>query len=185
MEDIEIIELYWQRSQEAIGQTDSKYGGMCRGISYSILSSREDSEECVSDTYLTLWQRMPPERPGYLRAFIAAIVRNLSLKYLRSRRSIKRGGGEAMLALEELDQCLTSECSVEKSYEYKELTAAIENFLRSLSPADRDIFICRYWLFLPTAETAKRLRLSKSRVNTGLFRTRKKLADYLSREGFI
>lgn len=185
MEDREIIELYWQRSQEAIGQTDIKYGGMCRGISYNILANHEDSEECVSDTYLALWQRLPPERPGYFRTFIAAIVRNLSLKCLRKRRSIKRGGGEAVLALEELDQCLASECSVEKSYEYKELTAAIENFLRSLSPADRDIFICRYWLFLPTAETAKRLSLSKSRVNTGLFHTRKKLTDYLSREGFI
>ena len=106
MDDREIIELYWQRSQEAIARTDIKYGGMCRGISYSILSSREDSEECVSDTYLTLWQRMPPERPGYLRAFIAAIVRNLSLKCLRSRSSLKRGGGEAALALEELEDCL-------------------------------------------------------------------------------
>lgn len=185
MEDIEIIELYWQRSQEAIGQTDIKYGGMCRGISYNILADHEDSEECVSDTYLALWQRMPPERPGHFRSFIAAIVRNISLKCLRSRLRQKRGGGEAALALEELDQCLASECSVEKSYEYKELTAVIETFLLSLSPADRDIFICRYWLFLPAAETAARLHLSKSRVNTGLFRTRKKLADYLSREGFI
>ena len=185
MEDREIIELYWQRSQEAIGQTDIKYGGMCRGISYNILASHEDSEECVSDTYLALWQRLPPERPGYFRSFIAAIVRNLSLKCLRSRRSIKRGGGEAVLALEELDQCLASECSVEKLYEYKELTAAIENFLRSLSPADRDIFVCHYWLFLPTAETAKGLSLSKSRVNTSLFRTRQKLAEYLRKEGFI
>ena len=185
MEDREIIELYWQRSQEAIGQTDSKYGGMCRGISYNILASHEDSEECVSDTYLALWHRLPPERPGYFRSYIAAIVRNLSLKCLRSRRSIKRGGGEAVLALEELDQCLASECSVEKLYEYKELTAAIENFLRSLSPADRDIFVCRYWLFLPTAETAKGLSLSKSRVNTSLFRTRQKLAEYLRKEGFI
>ena len=90
-----------------------------------------------------------------------------------------------MLALDELEDWVASGSNVEKNYEYKELTAAIENFLRSLSPADRDIFICRYWLFLPTAETAKRLSLSKSRVNTGLFRTRKKLTDYLSREGFI
>lgn len=185
MEDREIIELYWQRSQEAIGQTDIKYGGMCRGISYNILANHEDSEECVSDTYLALWQRMPPERPGRLGAFIAAIVRNISLKRLRHRLRQKRGGGEAVLALEELDQCLASECSVEKSYEYKELTAAIETFLRSLSPADRDIFICRYWLFLPTAETAGRLGLSKSRVNTSLFRTRQKLAEYLRKEGFI
>ena len=139
----------------------------------------------MSDTYMALWQRMPPERPGRLGAFIAAIVRNISLKRLRHRLRQKRGGGEAVLALEELDQCLASECSVEKSYEYKELTAAIETFLRSLSPADRDIFICRYWLFLPTAETAGRLGLSKSRVNTSLFRTRQKLAEYLRKEGFI
>ena len=185
MDDIEIIELYWRRSQEAIARTDIKYGGMCRGISYSILSSREDSEECVSDTYLTLWQRMPPERPGYLRAFIAAIVRNLSPKCLRSRSSLKRGGGEAALALEELEGCVASGSDVEKDYDFKELCAAIENFLRSLPQAERDIFICRYWLFLPGGETAKRLGLSKSRVNTSLFRTRQKLAEYLRKEGFI
>ena len=185
MEDIEIIELYWQRSQEAIGQTDIKYGGMCRGISYNILANHEDSEECVSDTYLALWQRMPPERPGRLAAFIAAIVRNISLKCLRSRLRQKRGGGEALLALEELEGCLASGSDVEKGYDFKELSAAIESFLRSLPQAERDIFICRYWLFLPAAETARRLGLSKSRVNTGLFRTREKLGEYLRREGFI
>ena len=185
MEDIEIIDLYWQRSQEAIGQTDIKYGGMCRGISYNILASHEDSEECVSDTYLAMWQRMPPERPGRLAAFIAAIVRNISLKCLRSRLRQKRGGGEAALALEELEGCVASGCDVEKGYDFKELCAAIESFLRSLPQTERDIFICRYWLFLPTAETAGRLGLSKSRVNTGLFRTRAKLAEHLRREGFI
>lgn len=185
MDDIEIIELYWQRSQEAICQTDVKYGGMCRGISYNILASTEDSEECVSDTYMALWQRMPPERPGRLGAFIAAIVRNISLKRLRHRLRQKRGGGEAVLALDELEDWVASGSNVEKNYEYKELTAAIEIFLRSLSREERDIFICRYWLFLPGAETAKRLGLSKSRVNTGLFRTREKLAEYLRKEGFI
>ncbi len=185
MDDIEIIELYWRRSQEAICQTDVKYGGMCRGISYNILASTEDSEECVSDTYMALWQRMPPERPGRLGAFIAAIVRNISLKRLRHRLRQKRGGGEAVLALDELEDWVASGSNVEKNYEYKELTAAIEIFLRSLSREERDIFICRYWLFLPGGETAKRLGLSKSRVNTSLFRTRQKLAEYLRKEGFI
>ena len=185
MDDIEIIELYWRRSQEAICQTDVKYGGMCRGISYNILASTEDSEECVSDTYMALWQRMPPERPGRLGAFIAAIVRNISLKRLRHRLRQKRGGGEAVLALDELEDWVVSGSNVEKNYEYKELTAAIEIFLRSLSREERDIFICRYWLFLPGGETAKRLGLSKSRVNTSLFRTRQKLAEYLRKEGFI
>lgn len=185
MDDIEIIELYWRRSQEAICQTDVKYGGMCRGISYNILASTEDSEECVSDTYMALWQRMPPERPGRLGAFIAAIVRNISLKRLRHRLRQKRGGGEAVLALDELEGCVASGSDVEKDYDFKELCAAIENFLRSLPQAERDIFICRYWLFLPGGETAKRLGLSKSRVNTSLFRTRQKLAEYLRKEGFI
>lgn len=185
MEDREIIELYWQRSQDAIGQTDIKYGGMCRGISFNILSNREDSEECVSDTYLSLWQRIPPERPGHLCAFIASIVRNLSLKCLRRRNSQKRGGGEAALALEELEGCLASGHDVEKDFEYKELTAAINVFLSSLPQAERDIFICRYWLFLPDREAAARLGLSKSRVNTTLFRTRQKLNQYLRKEGLI
>ena len=185
MDDIEIIDLYWQRSQEAIGQTDIKYGGMCRGISYNILANHEDSEECVSDTYLALWQRMPPERPGRLGAFVAAVVRNISLKRLRYRLRQKRGGGEAVLALEELEAWVASGSDVEKNYEYKELRTAIEGFLRTLSRTERDIFICRYWLFLPVAETAKRMGTGKSRVNTVLFRTRKKLAEHLRREGFI
>lgn len=114
MDDIEIIELYWRRSQEAICQTDVKYGGMCRGISYNILASTEDSEKRVSDTYMALWQRMPPERPGRLGAFIAAIVRNISLKRLRHRLRQKRGGGEAVLALDELEDWVASGSNVEK-----------------------------------------------------------------------
>ena len=185
MEDIKIIDLYWQRSQEAITQTDIKYGKLCHKISYDILSSHEDSEECVSDTYMTVWNSLPPQRPSYFQAFVAAIARNLSLKRLRDRYAKKRGGGEAALVLEELSDCFTSERSIEQEYEQRKLTEAIDEFLYSLSADSRCIFLCRYWLFLPVMEIARRLKCSKSKVTTSLFRTRQRLQQYLTKEGLI
>lgn len=105
MEDEKIIALYWQRDQSAIDETDRKYGVQLRGLSYGILSDREDAEECVSDTYMAVWNSLPPQRPKRLRAYAAAIVRNLSLRRVRDRYSKKRGGGEVALALEELEDC--------------------------------------------------------------------------------
>ena len=185
MEDKEIIDLYWQRSQEAITQTDMKYGKLCHRISYNILSSVEDSEECVADTYMSVWNSLPPQRPGYFQAFVAAIVRNISLKRVRERYSKKRGGGEVALVLDELDESLASAGSVEVQYEQKELAEGVGRFLRTLSEENRDIFMCRYWLFMSEAETARRLRCSAAKVSTSLFRTRKKLRQYLTQEGLI
>ena len=121
MEDEKIIALYWQRDQSAIDETDRKYGVQLRGLSYGILSDREDAEECVSDTYMAVWNSLPPQRPKRLRAYAAAIVRNLSLRRVRDRYSKKRGGGEVALVLEELEDCLCSQTSVEREYEQKEL----------------------------------------------------------------
>ena len=108
MQDEKIIALYWQRDQSAIDETDKKYGVQLRGLSYGILSDREDAEECVSDTYMAVWNSLPPQRPKRLRAYAAAIVCNLSLRRVRDRYSKKRGGGEVALALEELEDCARS-----------------------------------------------------------------------------
>lgn len=177
MEDEKIIALYWQRDQSAIDETDRKYGVQLRGLSYGILSDREDAEECVSDTYMAVWNSLPPQRPKQLRAYAAAIVRN--------RYSKKRGGGGVALVLEELEDCLCSQTSVEREYEQKELAGKIEEFLRTLSADDRRIFMCRYWGFAPVAEIAQKLGCPQSKVKSSLHRTRGKLQKYLTKEGLI
>lgn len=144
MEDERIIDLYWQRSQEAISRTDEKYGRLCTKISLNILSNAQDAEECVSDTYMALWNSIPPQRPTCFQAFAAAIVRNLSLMKLREQYARKRGGGEFDLVLDELKDTIASGDSVEAECERKEFAAAVNQFLCTLSADDRNIFVCRY-----------------------------------------
>lgn len=185
MNDEKIIELYWQRNQSALSQTDLKYGGLCRGIALNILGCREDAEESVSDAYLSLWNSLPPQRPACFKAYTATTARNISLNRLRERRSKKHGGGEIRLALEELDGCLASDSCVEREYDLKELAGAIESFLYSLPDDDRKIFMCRYWLLSPVSDIAAKLGFSGSKVKTSLFRSRQKLREYLTREALI
>ena len=185
MEDEKIIELYWQRSQDAIIQTDKKYGRLCKNISYNILSSKEDSEECVSDTYMAVWNKLPPQRPKRFQAFIAAIVRNISLMRVRDRYSKKHGGGELDLVLDELADSFSSGFSVEHEYELKELVETVNQFLYTLSDTDRNIFVTRYWLFTSVAEIAARSGFSQSKVLTSLYRTRQKLQCYITKEGLL
>lgn len=185
MEDEKIIDLYWQRDQAAIYETDLKYGRQLKSLSLHILNSKEDAEECVSDTYMAVWNSLPPHRPSRFQAFIAAILRNVSLKRVRERCTKKRGGGQLALALEELDECLGSDFCVEREYEQKELAGKIDQFLFSLSPDDRKIFMCRYWLVSPVNEIADRMGFSQSKVKSSLHRTRQKLQIYLKKEQLI
>lgn len=185
MEDEKIIELYWQRDQDAIMHTDKKYGRLCKKISYNILSSAEDCEECVSDTYMTVWNSLPPQRPKYFPAFISAIARNLSLMRVRERYAKKRGGGELDLVLDELCDTFAAPDSVEAEYECKELADAVSLFLGALSADERYMFISRYWLVMPVQDIAQRLNCSCGKISTSLFRTRQKLQRYLSQEGLI
>ena len=143
MEDERIIDLYWQRSQEAISRTDEKYGRLCTKISLNILSNAQDAEECVSDTYMALWNSIPPQRPTCFQAFAAAIVRNLSLMKLREQYARKRGGGEFDLVLDELKDTIASCDSVEAECERKEFAAAVNQFLCTLSADDRNTVILR------------------------------------------
>ena len=185
MEDSTIIDLFWQRDQAAIEETDRKYGNTCRAIANGILSSREDAEECVDDTYMAVWDSIPPQRPEHLSAFLYRIVRNLSFNRLKERYTQKRGGRELDAVLDELEDCVASDLSVERAFETKELVREINGFLFSLSKDDRLIFSYRYWLMLPTAEIAQRLGFRESKVRTSLSRSRKRLRDHLIREGLI
>ena len=184
MEDQKIIDLYWQRSEQAIQETDAKYGGYCFSIAYNILTNREDSEESVSDTYLSAWHAMPPKRPGILSAFLGKITRHISIDRWRRRSAQKRGGGEIVLALEELEDCLSDGYSTEEAVQKKELAVFINRFLDTLPETERNIFLCRYWYVDSVKDIADTFGFSVGKVNSMLFRTREKLRRALEKEGY-
>lgn len=183
MEDSAIIDLYWARQESALTETERKYGAYCRSIARNILYSREDAEECVSDTYLRAWNAMPPQRPGILSAFLGRITRNLSFDRRRKNNADKRGGGELPLCLDELSQCVPSDSGVQSELERKELSAMLDAFLRTLPERERMLFLRRYWYVDPIGDIARRFSMKENTVKSVLFRTREKLRSYLEREG--
>ena len=144
MEDEKIIELYWQRSPQAIDETSRKYGAYCMRLSMNILMNREDSEENVNDTYLRTWNAIPPQKPDPLRTFVCKIARNLAATKYHANTAKKRNS-RYDAALDELEGCLAAGGSVEEAYDAKELSEAINAFLSSLSYTDRFLFVRRYW----------------------------------------
>lgn len=185
MDDLGIIELYWQRNGAAIDETDKKYGALCRSLARRILGDERDGEECVNDTYITTWQSIPTARPDKLAAFLAAITRRLSIDTLRRRGAAKRGAGEGMCALDELAEAIPSPCSVEHEVEMHALGEELDRFLDTIKKADRDMFVCRYWLCADIKSIARRFGASESRVKSSLMRTRNRLKEHLSKEGYI
>jgi len=183
MEDREIVDLYWQRSDRAISETEQKYGRYCRTIAMNICGAKEDAEECVNDTWFRAWNRMPSERPTVLSAFLGRITRNLAINIIKAKNRIKRGGGEASLALEELSECISDGRSPENVLEEKELEELIGRFTADLKEGDRMIFVLRYWYLVPVADIAEKLQCSQGKVKSSLFRTRKKLREALQEEG--
>lgn len=185
MEDSEIIELYWQKSADAISETANKYGAYCFTIANNILHSVEDSEECVNDTWLHAWNAMPPQRPNVLRMFLARITRNLSFDRFNAKNAEKRGGGEITFVLDELAECLAAGSNVETAYEGKELEQCIRHFVRTLPERDGNVFVRRYFFTESVAAIAKRYGLTENNVMVLLSRTRKKLKLVLTKEGYL
>lgn len=185
MEDREIVELYWQRSDVALTETQQKYGHYCYAIANGILRSEADAEECVNDVYVGAWNAMPPHRPDNLAAFLARITRNLSLKRLRAMTAEKRGGGETALALEELGEIIPARTGPAEQVEARELARALDAFLATLPVAQRRIFLCRYWYFDSVADIARRFGCSESKVKMTCKRVRDRLSQYLRKEGLI
>lgn len=183
MEDSRIIDLYFARSERAIQETDSKYGGYCYKIAYSILGSREDSEESVNDTYLSAWRAMPPRRPSVLSTFLGRLTRNISIDRWRKETTGKRGGGELELTLEELGECVSGENSVEDTLLLKEVMKSLNGFLKELSEEERNVFLCRYWYVNSLEEIGGKTGFSLGKIKTMLHRTRNKLAKHLEKEG--
>jgi RNA polymerase sigma-70 factor (ECF subfamily) len=185
VEDHQIIELYWHKNEDAIKETDRKYGAYCFAIANNILHNTEDSEECVNDTWLSAWNAIPPQKPRILQMFLAKITRNLSFNRFISRSAKKRGGGEINLVLDELAECIAGEADVEREYAAKELEQCIRLFVRALPVRDGNVFVRRYFFTEPVWEIAKRYNLSENNVLVILSRTRKKLKMHLIKEGFF
>lgn len=185
MEDEKIIELYFQRSEEAIPRTAEKYGSRCLAVAYSILANSEDSEECVNDTYLAAWNAIPPAHPLHFGAYLVGIVRKLSLSMLRYRCADRRGRGEYALSFDELEECISRGGQPADEVELRELAEEIQQFLYTLSPDDRKIFMCRYWLIASVAQIAQSSGFSESKIKSSLFRSREKLRRHLVKEGLL
>lgn len=183
MEDTAIIELYWARNEDALTQTDLKYGPMCRSLAFSILSDREDSEECVNDTWHKAWDTIPPQRPDSLRAYLGRIVRNLSISRLRRRTAQKRGHG-AQIMFSELEDCLPAAAVVEQEVDSRELAAAISRWLRTLDTDDRALFVRRYWYGDAVQTLAAQWGLEPNRMAKRMLKLRRGLKQWLEKEGF-
>lgn len=184
MKDTQIIDLYWSRSESAISETAGKYGRYCYSIAYHILRSREDSEECVNETYFHAWETIPPKRPHRLAAFLGTITRNLSLNRWEHDHAERRGNGQVSLALDELRECIPAAGHVEQIADELALTEILNRFLSMLSKENRIIFMRRYWYLCSIREIAQELALSESKVKMSLLRSRNKLKQLLEKEGF-
>ncbi len=183
MEDEQIVDLYWERSEAALSETAKKYGRYCRCIAFHILHNSEDSDECVNDTYLNAWNSMPPHRPAVLKAFLGKITRNLSLNRYRKLTAEKRGRGQMPLVMEELHDCLPTADHMENVVDDMALVEALNSFLGSLPMEKRKIFMRRYWYMSSIKEIAGDYRLSESKVKMILLRVRKDLKQRLQKEG--
>ncbi len=179
MEDEQIIELYFSRSEDAVLQTSKKHGSMCRRVAYNILRNSEDSEECVNDTWLKAWKSIPPVRPNCLAAFLAKITRNLALNRWRNRE--KNRGIQTTLCLEELSECIPDAHG--EISEDLALTDAINRFLAALKPDARKIFVQRYWYVCTVKEIARELSISEGAVKMRLSRIRGELKQFFEKEG--
>lgn len=181
MTDDQIIELYWNRSEDAIAQTDAQYGGRLRGLSARILRNQEDAEEVLNDTYMKTWESIPHERPRLFFAYIAAICRRLALNRLNWIQAAKRNA-EIVAITEEIELCVPDP-SQERADRGRELAKVLDDFLDTLPEDSRLIFLRRYWYADNVAAIAKRYDMTESKVKMQLLRTRNKLKDYLEKEG--
>ena len=185
MEDEQIVELYWKRSETAIRETESKYDRYLTKIAYNILADLEDSRESVNDTYLAAWNSIPPHRPGVLSTYLAKLTRRISISRLRYRTRDKRRASEYEISLSELGDCVSGGNSTEEAVNVKLLADAIGIFLRLQPEDNRNVFIGRYYFLDSVKEVAAYCGMTESKCKTVLFRTRQALKEYLEKEGFV
>lgn len=183
MEDSEIVELYWRRDETAISETEEKYGALCRSVACNILGTAEDAEECVNDALHQAWTAIPPQRPDQLGAWLGKVTRNLALNAWKRNRAQKRDCGMTEL-LRELEECAPALGTVERELEDKELSEAIDRWLRGRSREDRTLFLRRYWYGEALQELAAERGISTNRLAQKMHRLRRSLKNALEKEGF-
>lgn len=185
IDDEKIIELFFERSEQAIQELDNKYGKICHNFSYNILNNRQDAEECVNEAYLGVWNAIPPANPTPLLSYIVKIVRNISLHVYWKNAAVKRNSIYT-IALQEMESCIPDSSTIEDEMEAKELARIIENFLDTLTVENRVIFVRRYWFFDSYKDIAKFVGLSEKNISVRLTRIREKMMQYLiEKEVFI
>lgn len=184
MEDKQIIELYFQRNETAITETAAKYGPFCHKIAMNILSIREDAEECVNDTYHSVWNQIPPTNPDSFRAFLGRITRNLSISRFRHLRAQKRFAGMELM-LSELEECIPASNSVEQTIEANALSSYINEWLMTLVEADAMLFIRRYWYGDSVQGLAEKTDTTAAKMAQTMLRLRKSLKAYLEQKGVM
>ena len=183
LDDKIIIQHYWDRDERAISETDEKYGSFCFSIAENILGNKEDSGECVNDTYLKTWNTIPPQRPKIFPAFIGKIVRNLSYDRYARNKTAKREGGQINAVFDELEECIADRAA-DVECDENELKEAIDSFVQMLSVRNRKIFVRRYWYTESIKSIAEKMNMTENSVSAVLKRIRIKLQKYLAKRGF-
>ena len=182
MEDSKIIELFFERSEQAIIELSEKYGFMCRKVAENILNDRNDSEECVNEAFFVAWNTIPPQRPDPLLSYVLRIVRNLALKKYHERTAQKRNSIYD-IALDEIMDCIPAASSVEDEIAANEITEMIDSFLGTLDQQSRVMFVRRYWYADSIEEIAEMFHRNRHYISVRLSRIRKALRQYLIKEG--
>ena len=184
MTDERIVELYWNRDESAVAETQSKYGRYLTKIAYNILTDMEDSLESVNDTYMHAWKSMPPHRPDVLSTFLAKITRRVAIDILRRKSRDKRIPSEYTFSLSELEDCIAERGGVEQHIEAKELGKVISAYLKTISPEARRLFVGRYFFMDSLKDVAGYCNMSESKAKSMLYRVRCGLKSYLEKEGY-
>lgn len=184
MDDSKIIALMEERSERSLTELSDKYGGICKKVAQNILGDFTETEECVNDTYMKVWESIPPAKPSSLSAFTASITRSLALMRLRRNKAEKRGGGTKPLSFDELEDLVSGNSSAESEVERREIVAAINEFLCEQNEKHRQLFIRRYWGCYSISQLAEHFRMTESNVTVTLTRIRKKLKEHLNKRGY-
>lgn len=183
MDDASIIQLFWDRQEQAIEETDKKYGRLCFRLAYNILNRNEDSEECVSDTYFNIWNSIPDDRPEHFTAYICQIVKRIALKKFRYNRAYKRNE-ESVVPIDDLSYIVSGKDNPEDMAVMKELSRSISTFLMQQKNRERQMFIRRYWYYDSIENIAELFQMNPRTVSTVLFRMRNRLKKFLVKEGY-
>lgn len=185
MKDKEIVQLYWDRDEQAVRATSKKYGAYCQKIAMNILNDYGDAEECVNDTYVKVWNCIPPHKPERLATFLGKITRNLSFDVYKKKHTSKRGEGQVDVVLDELSEIISGGYEPENEIIKQELMNEINQFLAKLPQNKRQIFVCRYWYADSVTEIAKRFGMTENSVSVCLSRVRVDLKNYLVERGYF